>query len=747
MEDQQTLLAGVDPRFEVLRLDAARDGVRQLAEALAGRSGLDAIHLISHGSQGTLQLGSTLLTTQSMTSLYAGVLASIGQALTDEGDLLIYGCNFGEGVVGQEAASWLATLTWADVSASLDATGHATLGGDWDLESHTGLIETTVAIGEETQVAWGGSLATFTVTTTLDLIQPSIELPPIAAPGSLRAAIEAANNVFTNPGLDTITFAIPGPGAKTIFIGGFPFYPALNPLPSITNPVIINGTTQPGLELNGTSAGAGAIGLFLGAGSSGSTIRGLTINRFGSSGIWIENSGSHTIQGNFIGTDVTATIDLGNGGDGITIFGSSNNNTIGGTTSTARNVISGNQQNGIKVNGGSANVIQGNYIGTNFAGTGFLGNSVNGVELLGPSNQVGGQTPESRNIISGNGFFGVSIYANGNNVVEGNYIGTDVNGTVDLGNGGYGVILHGGATNNRIGGTTTGSRNVISGNQLEGVHINGSTGNLVQGNYIGTNAAGTAALGNTGAGVFLNGAANNTIGGTTATPGTGAGNVISGNLNVGFGTQGASGGSTVRGNLIGTNAAGTGALGNGSHGVLIAGAPNLTIGGTTATPGTGQGNVISGNNGVGVLIVGTGTIVSGNVIGANATGTAALANAQDGVTIGSQSTSNTIGGATTAHRNLISGNGGDGIELAGELHRDQPGRDGSDSQRHQSGLRQQRCGGEPEWKCHWPDTGRGWPRQSDLWEQWRGSTDSSGKLYLGRGQSDWHECHRHCGTG
>ena len=158
VEDYQTLIEGVDPGAEVFLLDSTRDGIEQIAEVIKGRSGIDAIHIVSHGDAGKLRLGTGRLTLGSMAGEYTDELASISQALTNGADLLIYGCNFGEGQPGQTAATRLAQLTGTDVAASTDLTGSAPLGGDWDLEFSTGQIETAVAFTLEAQQAWLGVL-------------------------------------------------------------------------------------------------------------------------------------------------------------------------------------------------------------------------------------------------------------------------------------------------------------------------------------------------------------------------------------------------------------------------------------------------------------------------------------------------------------------------------------------------------------------------------------------------------------
>ena len=153
-----------------------------------------------------------------------------------------------------------------------------------------------------------------------------------------------------------------------------------------------------------------------------------------------------------------------------------------------------------------------------------------------------------------------SVPAPYNNLVLGNFIGTDSNSDTGLGNG-SGVDIFGGSTGNTIG-----AGNVISGNSAStGLVIaqTGTTGNLVIGCYIGTNASGTAPLPN-GTGVDIyGGATNNTIGGLTATPGTGAGNLISGNTYDGIKISGSgTSGNVVAGNLIGTDITGTIAIAN-----------------------------------------------------------------------------------------------------------------------------------------------------------------------------------------
>ncbi|MCI0460030.1 MAG: hypothetical protein L0Z62_24015, partial [Gemmataceae bacterium] len=278
---------------------------------------------------------------------------------------------------------------------------------------------------------------------------------------------------------------------------------------------------------------------------------------------------------------------------------------------------------------------------------------------------IGGTAAGARNLISGNNSYGVHIGRDPaspfvidvprDNRVQGNYIGTDVTGTMLLSNA-TGVFINGGS-NNLIGGIVAGARNLISGNTNSGVRIlsGWASGNQVQGNYIGPNAAGTAAIGN-GTGVSVQDSPNNIIGEKLGT----GGNVIAASEGDGVNIFGSGAtGNRVIGNYIGTNAAGTAALGN-AAGVLINGAPNNWIGGMPS----GDRNIISGNRASGVVLMGdgaTGNRVQNNLIGTQANGSSALGNSSHGVWLTSSARNNTIGGLADGAGNTIAFNGGDGV--------------------------------------------------------------------------------------
>jgi hypothetical protein len=233
--------------------------------------------------------------------------------------------------------------------------------------------------------------------------------------GSVRQAIIDANNAS---GADTINFNIPGSGVHTIT-------PA-SELPAITGPVTIDGYTQPGAKPNTKAVGNDAVlkielsganapghGLFV-IGSN-STVKGLVINRWAGAGIVIIGSGAtgNQVTGNFIGTDASGTQDAGNSTQGV-LINEASGNTIGGATAGARNVISNNNGHGVFIHGNTAtgNKVMGNYVGTDKNGTALLGNSGNGVLIRASNNIIGGTQAGARNLISGNDGAGVFIDSN-----------------------------------------------------------------------------------------------------------------------------------------------------------------------------------------------------------------------------------------------------------------------------------------------------------------------------------------------
>jgi parallel beta-helix repeat protein len=459
-------------------------------------------------------------------------------------------------------------------------------------------------------------------------------------------------------------------------------------LPAITDPVVLDGTTQSGfsgtpvIELDGTNAGAAVTGLRLSGGSS--TIRGLSINRFASNGV-IVSSTNNLVAGNFIGTDPTGTTAEGNGGDGILV--SDSNNTIGGTSSADRNIISSNTGNGIRFAGferifpifASNNSVLGNYIGVNAAGTGALGNSGHGIyiQTLASNETIGrGDIATAGNVISANGMAGIRI-ATGSSTIQGNYIGTSADGMSDLGNATDGMNID--SSGNLIGGLFSSTLqfvgNVISGNGQSGVEIfGGVSNNTVQSNRIGTNESGTGPIANGTNGVLIEDSTNTTVGGIGGLF-SAVQNLISGNRGNGVvifsSTPGGASGNIVQSNVVGLDLSAIAAIPNAMAGIAINNASGNFVGGPGAPAPVGQtsmaGNFVSGNGLDGVVITGagaTGNFIQGNAIGVDQNAGGAVANGGNGILIDGVG-HNTVGGTTAGAGNIIAGNAAAGIELRG----------------------------------------------------------------------------------
>lgn len=153
------MIDGITAGVEVVLLDANQDGVLQMAEWAQTHSGYDAIHILSHGSAGSVQLGNSTLNNANL-STYNEALAQIGAALTESGDILVYGCNVAEGETGSTFIGNLAQVTSADIAASTDITGSPSQNADWELESNTGTINTDSVISTQVQENYKNTLAT-----------------------------------------------------------------------------------------------------------------------------------------------------------------------------------------------------------------------------------------------------------------------------------------------------------------------------------------------------------------------------------------------------------------------------------------------------------------------------------------------------------------------------------------------------------------------------------------------------------
>jgi len=323
------------------------------------------------------------------------------------------------------------------------------------------LIVAVAALG----LASSTQATTFTVTTNAD-----------GGAGSLRQAIVDAN---ADAVADTIAFAIA--------TGGIPRITLLGPLPDVTQPLTIDGTTQlPAgwVELGG-EATLFVPGLTLAAADC--TVRGLVLDGFTGSGIEIDAPGGDVVEGNRIGTDPSGTVALSTLAYGIEIADAPGNR-IGG------NLLSGNLF-GIFVHGAGAtgNVIEGNLIGVTASGTSPLGNATTGIWISGASGTVvGGADPGAGNVIAGNAGDGIDVTGAGavDTVIAGNAIGLAADLVTPMGNGGDGVYVSTGASRTSIG---VAAPNAIANSGIAGVRLDASAGNR---NEIRSNAiTGNASLG------------------------------------------------------------------------------------------------------------------------------------------------------------------------------------------------------------------------------------------------------------
>jgi hypothetical protein len=398
----------------------------------------------------------------------------------------------------------------------------------------------------------------------------------IATPGadgviSLREAITAANNTSGN---DTILFSVAG---EIDVLGAG--------LPSFLDHAgaTINGGGV--ITLDGTSADDGESGLS--TYSSNNVIKNLRIVSFPNHGILIgldyndpSEIADNTVQGCQIGTD--GTLDRGNLDAGIFVVGDGDlhqgpiRTRIGGTGPGEGNLISGNDYDGIVLDFYSSDaVVEGNLIGTNAAGTATIGpKASNGIRTqYSNGNRIGGTAAGARNVIAGHET-GVWIYRSSNNVIEGNFIGTDVTATLDLGND-AGIYVSNeseclAGSGNRIGGTAPGAGNVVAFSLWDGIALDSTRGTIIQGNFIGTDPTGVRNLGNEGDGIFMTTTdlcecVDNVVGGTAP----GAKNLIAFSVNSGVAIKNfLAKRNSVRGNSI---------FSNGEVGIQLASGANILI--------------------------------------------------------------------------------------------------------------------------------------------------------------------------
>ena len=188
VQDYQTLINGVGAGVEIQLIDGSKDGLAQINTWAQTHTGYDAIHILSHGSSGNIHLGTTSLTDANL-SQHTTELTHIGNSLTANGDILVYGCNVANGEVGKDFIGKLALATGADIAASDDVTGSADKGGDWVLEAANGAIDTNaLAINGFSDVL---------AEPTNHVIDNTINTGPLGQSLNLQTVTDTNGNIYT----------------------------------------------------------------------------------------------------------------------------------------------------------------------------------------------------------------------------------------------------------------------------------------------------------------------------------------------------------------------------------------------------------------------------------------------------------------------------------------------------------------------------------------------------------------------
>lgn len=372
-------------------------------------------------------------------------------------------------------------------------------------------------------------------------------------------------------------------------------------------------------------------------------------------GITVDGAEGTVLEANYVGVSAVGDAAVPNAGHGILVTDAPS------TLIQNANVVSGNDGDGIRVVGmGSAGaVILGSYVGTDSFGGRAIANAGSGITVTDSAGVViGGLADEERNIVAGNGGYGILVGGDGdagaaNVQITGNRIGVDVDGKLAVANvlGGIAIM-----SVESLGGTI--DNNIVSGNTGHGILLTGGAGETtIFANSIGTDATGAKVLGNQGDGIRIVGGRGNTIGSISS----GEGNLVSGNRGVGIRIVGADGenegNNEIRGNIVGLDGSGAGNLGNGDDGIAIVASPNNLV----------AFNVVSGNSASGISVSGSASEnveIRGNLVGTNKAGTKAVANGFAGIEI-LDAVNTLVGGSTAVDTNVVSGNSGNGIIVDG----------------------------------------------------------------------------------
>ena len=662
-------VGGDNVRLDVVLIDPQRNGVEQITQLLLRHSDLDAIHLISHGGAGEIKLGSEAIDLDAL-QRSGDLVRSWGDALSADGDILIYGCNLAASETGEALVDTLASLTGADVAASDDLTGHESLGGDWHLEHKVGSIETAVAVSGEAQEAWQAVLA-------IDAEDAFSGYPVGDLDGNAGGAgftdawnsFSGSNNIqVVATGLTHPTSGLDAVDAVQLNQSGLfdSFYERTlaSPYGAVDETIWVSFLVEPQEQ-----AGSGSyMGVVLGDGGYFNTNQlffGYEDSTYKMNN-WSGGGSSHVSATPAVSGEtafLVLRLDMSSSGpDTATLFVNPNSGeptpSVSGTTQKVD--LNLTNLDTVTLVGGAVtanpSLMGGLRIGSSFADVAPAGNIAvvtttndnndagvvdgnlshdiswlianqgtdNRISLreaiIAANNTTNGSSPDEIHFeitdpLGGNGAHTINVSFGGLPDITDAVI---IDGTTDSDFGTTPIIeLDGSAGGSGGFYLTSGS----DGSTIRGFVINDFTssgiridtdGNTIVGNYLGTNVAGTVAEGNS-EGIWINGGANNVIGGTSLADA----NVISGNTQEGIQVEGVGAtGTVIQGNFIGTNPGGDD-VGNLNYGVLFNnGANDAVVGGTAAD----AGNVIAHNDYDGVTLYNntTGHSILGNSIHSNA---------------------------------------------------------------------------------------------------------------------------------